>query len=249
MNLHHKVDLSWLRYSLIGIILFACSACSPSEKILGWWKTSFNCTSKKGVNVSYTGATSFSANSAEDRGTVTISSTDAQGKITKIVAKVESTSGWFINNNQLTRGGYRSNFTISSVEQNSENLYSERERYSYQFGKPCDSIYRSGDNYYQVHCNRTDDEKQKQKAADEKSRSRMAIGTQAETELEQEAKKYTSQELEISKLNGLEMSLKQKNVEGFNDFNYASVCEKQDFQRFKKGEVFDDTNLTIGISR
>jgi hypothetical protein len=230
-----------VRYAIVGIISIVCTGCgSPSEKILGIWKTSFNCTSKQGVNVSYTGATSFSESSAEDQGLITVSSTDTQGKVTKIVARVESTSNWYIDNNQLIRKGYHSDFKIASVARNSENLYSEGVKYLSNINNSCYDINKvSNDYYYQTQCNDSA-KKEKEKAEREKTEAGYVVRTQAQTELEQEAKKYTIQELEIVRLNELDMSLKQKNLEGLNNFNYASVCEQQDFKRLMKGELLSD---------
>jgi hypothetical protein len=252
MNVHRKIARSWLHYSIAAITLVICSACSsPSEQIIGSWKTSFNCTSKKGVNVSYTGATFFSKNNlAEDRGSVTISSTDAQGKITKIGAKVSSTSNWYIENNKLTRGGYRSEFTISSVDRGSENLYSEKDISPYQINSvssssSCFSSYATGDSYSQKFCHGTADT-EKQKLENSRFQARTAIATEATAELAQEAKKYASQELEIFKFDGEGMSLKQKNLEGLNDFHYTAVCEQQDFKKLTKEEELRQPTIILG---
>jgi hypothetical protein len=241
MNFHCKIDRSWLHYSIAGAILFGCTACgSPSEKIIGIWKTSFNCTSKQGVNVSYTGATSFSETSAEDRGSVMVSSADNQGKITKIVAKVESTSNWYIDNNKLTRAGYRSNFTISSVERGSENLYSATKDLSpyptMASADSCHSVYMSGNPYNKKFCyvERTSE---KQKAERNRIQARQAIATEANAELEREAAKYNTQELEIVNLGGNEMSVKQRNGANLYDFHYTAVCERQDFKKLTQQEA------------
>jgi hypothetical protein len=257
MNVHRQTNRLWLRYPIAGIILVICSSCSPSEKIIGLWKTTFNCTSKQGVNVAYSGVTAFLANSiAQDRGGVTISSTDAQGNITKIGARVKSTSNWYIENNKLTRAAYSSNFTISTVDRNLENLYSERDTYSfpvtafYPASSYCDRSYTTGDSNNQKFCYERQDNgnSAKQKAENNRIQSRQTIATEANSELEREAKKYNSQETDIVKLDGTEMSIKQRNGSALYDFHYTAVCEKQDFKRLTQEEIRQDPSLNISNS-
>ncbi len=126
MTIHSKFDRTAFRSLLISLILLPlCSCSNPEEKILGKWDTSSDCTSNKGVQISYVGSSrALKDGIIKDKGKIRIKSTDAQGRILEAEIEARTEGTWSIANNKLSQQNISNEFSVWSVMVNSNSIYS-----------------------------------------------------------------------------------------------------------------------------
>jgi hypothetical protein len=125
MQIHTKFNQIVFRSLVTNLTLLAlCSCSNPEAKILGDWNTSSNCTSKKGVNIIYTGSQRFAKDeTVKDKGKMTIASKDNLGRTIVVDVDVSAESMWSINNNKITDRTISTNYTVRSIVVNSSPVY------------------------------------------------------------------------------------------------------------------------------
>jgi hypothetical protein len=126
MTIYSKFNQTAFRCLFTSLILIPlCSCSNPEEKILGKWDTSSDCTSKKGVHVSYVGSSrALKDGIIKDKGKMKIKSTDAQGRIIEAEIESQSEGTWSITNNKISQKNISNEFSVWSVMVNSNSVYS-----------------------------------------------------------------------------------------------------------------------------
>jgi hypothetical protein len=126
MTIYSKFNQTAFRCLFTSLILIPlCSCSNPEEKILGKWDTSSDCTSKKGVHVSYVGSSrALKDGIIKDKGKMKIKSTDAQGRIIEAEIESRSEGTWSITNNKISQKNISNEFSVWSVMVNSNSVYS-----------------------------------------------------------------------------------------------------------------------------
>jgi hypothetical protein len=205
MKIYRNFNKTFFRYVLTNLTLLTlCSCNNPSEKILGDWTTSSNCTSKKGVTVNYVGFQKFSKDEiVKDKGTMTIQSTDPQGRVVGTEVDVFAESYWSIDNKKIHQKNISTSYNVRSIKINSSPVYTQEAM-----------IINSNGNI----------------PTSQNSPQAVSLAASIVDEMNKTSKEYNDSDFELVQIDDEKLIVKNKSIEHLNNFD-PGVCETQTYTR------------------